>query len=74
MEKENKNDDEITITKKDMELYEACRKSGKANMLDIKRVEELTGLSREKIIYIMKHYSELIRFFKNNIWGLVKWI
>lgn len=67
MEKENKNDDEITITKKDMELYEACRKSGKANMLDIKRVEELTGLSREKIIYIMKHYSELIRFFKNNI-------
>jgi len=56
----NNEDDEIKITKEEMEVYENCRQSGIANMFNIKRVEELTGLSKEKILYIMKHYSELI--------------
>jgi len=56
----NNEDDEIKITKKEMEAYENCRQIGITNMFDIKRVEELTGLSKEKILYIMKHYSELI--------------
>ena len=51
---------EIKITKEEMKKYEACRQDGITNMFDIKRVEELTGLSKEKIFYIMKHYSELI--------------
>jgi len=55
-----KDEKEIKITKEEMKKYEACRQSGKTNMFDIKRVEELTGLSEEKILYIMKHYLELI--------------
>jgi len=51
---------EIKITKEEMKKYEVCRQNGITNMFDIKRVEELTGLSKEKILYIMKHYSELI--------------
>jgi len=62
MRKENKN--EPKITKKDVELYEACRQSGKTNMFDIKMVQFLTGLNREKLIYIMEHYSELLKKYK----------
>jgi len=58
MTKEDKK--EIKITKEEMKKYEACRQNGITNMFDIKRVEELTGLSKEKILYIMKHYLELI--------------
>ena len=59
-----KNENKPKITKKDVELYEACRQSGKTNMFDVKMVQFLTGLSREKILYIMDHYSELIKKYK----------
>ena len=56
----NNEDDEIKITKEEMEAYEKCRQSGITNMFDIKKVKKLTGLDEDKIMYIMKHYSELI--------------
>jgi len=52
---------EIKITKAEMEAYEYCRKGGITNMFNIRKVEELTGLDEDKIIYIMKHYSELMK-------------
>jgi hypothetical protein len=36
-----------------------CRDSGVTNMFDIKNVIRFTGLSKEKIIYIMENFSEL---------------
>lgn len=56
-----------TITKDEIQAYEDCRKSGVTNMFAIKLVGELTGLSKEKLLYIMdkNHYSELME--KHNI-------
>ena len=36
-----------------------CRDSGVTNMFDITTVKSITGLSKEKIIYIMENFSEL---------------
>jgi len=57
----NNEDDKIKITKEEMEAYENCRQSGITNMFDIKKVKKLTGLDEDKIMYIMKHYSELMK-------------
>jgi len=54
----------MEITKKDCIKYEKVRVSGVTNMWDVNRVESLSGLSREKIMYIMKNYSELNNKFK----------
>lgn len=44
---------------KDMYLsYEEVRLSGEFNMFD-PRARDLTGLSKEQYIYVMKHYNEL---------------
>lgn len=48
-----------TISKEDFESYEEVRSSGVTNMFMIKTVCELSGLSKEKVIAIMKNYSEL---------------
>jgi len=57
----NNEDDEIKITKAEMEAYEYCRQGGITNMFDIRKVEKLAGLDEDKIMYIMKHYSELMK-------------
>lgn len=49
----------MEITKEDFELYEDCRKTGITNMFLVKNVCIVTGLSRDKVIYIMDNYSEL---------------
>jgi len=51
----------VEITKKEFEAYEAIRASGVTNMFDVRVVQMLSGLSREKIIAIMKNYSELMK-------------
>jgi len=53
----------VTISKSEMQAYEDCRASGVTNMFNVKRVEQLTGLSKEKLFYIMdgKNYSNLMR-------------
>tara|TARA_Y100000310_G_scaffold60266_1_gene55615 strand:- start:2151 stop:2345 length:195 start_codon:yes stop_codon:yes gene_type:complete len=63
MAKETKKKIEIEIEEDDFEAYEDCRRDGLTNMLHVKNVESLTGLSREKILYIMKHYEELEKKF-----------
>jgi hypothetical protein len=51
----------IEITKEDFEAYEAVRESGVTNMFAVDVVEDLSGLSRQKITAIMGHYSELTK-------------
>ena len=48
------------ITKEDYIAYEKVRLSGKTNMFDVPVVQVLSGLTREKIIEIMEHFSELM--------------
>ena len=57
------NNKEINITKEDFQHYEAVRASGITNMFDVKTVEQLSGLDREKIMAIMNNYTELMKEF-----------
>lgn len=50
---------EVKISAVEFGKYLALQGSGITNMFDIKLVSLHTGLSREKILYIMEHYSEL---------------
>ncbi len=46
--------------KSDLFSYEVVRQQGKYNMLD-PNARELTGLSKERYIYIIENYSELMQ-------------
>lgn len=50
--------DPVTITKKDFQAYLKVQKSGATNMFDTRKVEQLSGLPKDKILDIMNHYSE----------------
>lgn len=50
---------ELKVTAVEFGKYLAIQRSGVTNMFDIKVVKMLTGLSKEKILYIMEHYEEL---------------
>jgi hypothetical protein len=50
---------DIEITASDFSDYESVRLSGVTNMWNTKLVKKLSGLSNEKIMVIMKHYSEI---------------
>lgn len=47
-----------TITKKDFLAYLKVQRSGATNMFDTPVVKRLSGLSKDKILDIMKHYSK----------------
>ena len=47
------------ITQEDFEAYEDVRQSGVTNMFNTSVVSDYSGLSRDKIISIMSHYSDL---------------
>lgn len=49
----------MNITKDDFNAYERVRRLGVVNMFDVKKVGQLTGLTRPTIIAIMKDYSRL---------------
>ena len=49
------------ITKDNFTSYESVRKSNVTNMCDIKIVSEISGLSKKKILYIIKNYGELCK-------------
>jgi hypothetical protein len=57
----------MTITKKEFESYEEVRESGKTNMFDVRMVEALSGLPREKIFEIMKTYGTLKAKYIGNL-------
>ena len=49
------------ITQKEFGKYLAVQNSGVTNMFDVRAVSSMTGLSKEKLLYIMRNYSELKR-------------
>ena len=49
------------ISKNEFKRYEGVRSSGITNMLDVKRVESLSGLDRSTILDIMGQYGELMK-------------
>lgn len=49
---------ETGIAPEDYEAYEGVRQSGITNMFDVGTVMQLSGLPRNKVLDIMKHYSE----------------
>lgn len=52
------------ITKQDFLEYLRVQRSGKTNMFDVAMVENLSGLSRNKIINIMKNYNKYKKLWK----------
>ena len=54
----------IEITQDDFNAYEDVRQSGVTNMFNVSVVSDYSGLSRDKIVTIMKNYTDL-----NNKYG-----
>jgi len=53
----------MEITKQEFERYEEVREGGTTNMFMVSNVMALSGLDREKILYIMQNYEELRKKF-----------
>jgi len=51
-------DTKTMITKQDFQAYTKVQHSGATNMFDATKVQELSGLSKEKVLDIMEHYHE----------------
>jgi hypothetical protein len=51
--------EEIDITKEEFSSYVRVQLSGVTNMFDVNRVQSLSGLTRQRILKIMKEYSQL---------------
>jgi len=49
----------MEITKEELNEYDEVKESGLTNMLDLTNVSNMSGLSKEKIFYIMKNYERL---------------
>lgn len=49
----------MTVTKEEFDLYEGVRQSGVTNMFAVNVVQDLTGLSRDKILESMQNYAAL---------------
>ena len=46
-------------TKEQFEQYVSIRDSGITNMFDVRFICEISSLTRENCLYIMKHFEEL---------------
>jgi len=57
----------MTITKDEFNAYERVRRLGVVNMFDVKKVGQLSGLTRPAIIAIMKDYSRLKEQFNSTL-------
>ena len=49
----------MNVSQHDVDAYNEVRNTGAVNMFDINTVSELSGLSKDQILYIMTHYKEL---------------
>ena len=49
----------MRITNDEFISYEEVRSSGITNMWDVRYVCELSGLGKDKVMFIMKNYSKL---------------
>lgn len=56
----------LKITKEDFLAYVSVQESGVTNMFDVRAVEMLSGLVKEKIMQIMKDYSNLQKLYDKN--------
>lgn len=54
----------MNITEEEFKSYVRVQRSGVTNMFDANRVQSLSGLTREKIMEIMKTYGQLSEQFK----------
>ena len=52
------------ITKNEFKSYVNVQMSGVTNMFDVRTVESISGLSKAKIMDIMKNYSQYDKTFK----------
>ena len=51
----------MDITRLEFKSYLQCQYSGVTNMFDVKCVEYITALKRDKILFIMDNYDELFK-------------
>ena len=49
----------MTITQEQFDAYVEVQESGVTNMFNVQVVSDYSGLSRDKIMTIMKNYSDL---------------
>ena len=49
----------MTITQEQFDAYVEVQESGITNMFNVQVVSDYSGLSRDKIMTIMKNYSDL---------------
>ena len=54
------------INKEQFESYVEIQESGITNMMNVRYVSDLTGLTRDECIYIMKNYTELRKLYLTN--------
>ena len=55
----------MNITQDEFDAYEDVRESGVTNMFNVSVVSDYSGLSRDKIITIMKNYNTLADKYGN---------
>ena len=55
----------MNITQDEFDAYEDVRQSGVTNMFDVSTVSDYSGLSRDKIMTIMKAYKALYDKYGN---------
>ena len=53
------------ITKNEFQSYVDVQMSGVTNMFDVRTVESISGLSKAKIMDIMKNYEQYDKTFQN---------
>ena len=55
----------VNVTQDEFNAYEDVRESGVTNMFNVSVVSDYSGLSRDKIITIMKNYNTLAERYGN---------
>ncbi len=51
----------MKITRQEFDAYEEVRESGQTNMCALNTVTDLSGLTKEKVLAIMKDYGNLYK-------------
>tara|TARA_R110002051_G_scaffold322695_2_gene413851 strand:+ start:139 stop:318 length:180 start_codon:yes stop_codon:yes gene_type:complete len=54
----------LEVTKREFEKYLGVQESGVTNMFDVKTVQWMSDLSKEKILYIMTNYNKIKNIYE----------
>ena len=57
----------MTITKDEFEAYCEVQESGYTNMLNIKLVSQLSGLTKNQVVFIIRNYGMLSQKYKGEL-------